>query len=124
MTRFVDGPAEDVRLVLQRSPVFLRVALGLEGRWDALDQIDDTPEPDENMYVYRLHGTPGVAFVDYPDRQGRRAGHRCMIAEYRYWPDQPEDSDMRTTEAWQLWCKTQKEREQASLYGPLGDSKT
>jgi len=57
MTRFLDGPAEGVTLMLRRAPIYLRVVhRGTE--WDALDALDDRPTPDETIYVYVLHGEP------------------------------------------------------------------
>lgn len=57
MTRFEDGPAAGVNLSLRRAPMFLRVVQNNQtGEWDALDQLDDTPEKNETIFVYKVHG--------------------------------------------------------------------
>lgn len=54
MAQFLDGPAAGVSLLLNRAPYFLRAVVDSKGNWDALDQGDDLPKPDETIYVYRI----------------------------------------------------------------------
>lgn len=105
MIRLTDGPAAGVQLHLNRTPILLRVVEGPGGKFDALDQLDDVPADDEKIYVYRITAPPGVAFLDYHDKAGRRCGKRLLTATYAALPDQPEDAQVRTTAAWQAWCE-------------------
>lgn len=47
MSNFIDGPAKGVHLSLRRSPMFLRAVCEPNGKWDALDQLTDTPARDQ-----------------------------------------------------------------------------
>jgi hypothetical protein len=116
MTTFTDGPAKQVRLELQRSPIFLRVVQAPDGTWDALDQVSDQPRPHEKIYVYELDGEPGHVHVQ---RRGQR-GRSCswmMFANYRLLVgDQPVDDVLRNNSLWQAWavaedCRRSAERE-------------
>lgn len=84
MTRFLDGPAKDVTLMLQRLPVYLRVVQGADGKWDALDQQDDKLRPDEAVCLYLLAKPPGQAFID-----GSGFGGCYPIASYQFVVCQP-----------------------------------
>jgi hypothetical protein len=99
MTTFLDGPAEGQTLLLKRAPIFLRVVKG-GGKWDALDQPEDQPTPDEEIYAYRIEGEPGVCHVDV---RGARGGF-YTLAQYRLVPTQPEDRELRNTMSWRRWC--------------------
>jgi len=110
MTTFEDGPAKGVVLMLHRSPRFLRITVrpmpgtGKPFPWDALDQLDDTPTPDETLHVYERTDTGAVIH--------RRGTYGCLpVASYRYVADQPADADMRTTEAWRRWCQNRIKHE-------------
>lgn len=106
MTRFEDGPARGQTLMLKRAAYFLRVVQGADGKFDALDQLDDTPKPDEKLFAYEINGTPGMAFVD-----GTKCRGAYALANYKVVKNQPTDVEMRTTEAWQEWVmKTANER--------------
>jgi hypothetical protein len=63
MSKILDGPAAGAFLSLGRSPYFLRVVRKPGGKWDALDQLDDTPEPDEEIHVYRQKQGPMAELV-------------------------------------------------------------
>lgn len=55
---FEDGPAEEApMLLLHRCPLYLRVVRGIDGKWDALDQLDDDPDLGETIYIYRRNST-------------------------------------------------------------------
>ena len=103
MVSLVDGPAADETLALRRAPRLLRVVRSRNGKWDALDQLDDEPKPTETIFVYERMNIP-------------RMGHMCMsprsqsgwyaIANYRLFQDQPADEIMRDTQKWREWCDT------------------
>ena len=104
MIKFLDGPAAGQTLLLRRAPRLLRVVRGPSGKFDALDQLDDTPADDETVTVYVLGpGTPGVVHLN----MGRLGGGWYVIAEYRLHPSQPADWQARETSAWQDWCLDQ-----------------
>lgn len=90
MTRFIDGPAEGVTLMLKRTPVYLRVVRNRQGKWDALDQLDDSPASDEEIFVYRLKEHLGNAFVDGPKIKGCYA-----MVNYEAVPGNYSQDDLR-----------------------------
>lgn len=100
MTRFIDGPAKGVTLMLHRSPVYLRVVRSKDGKWDALDQLYDQPAEDEDVFVYVLTKPPGHAFIDGPKISGV-----WPIAEYKTLSDKPAASEFRQNKSWALWCE-------------------
>lgn len=120
MTRFEDGPCKRAILHLQRTPIMLRVTMVFHhgngertgfGEWDgqptfdALDQLDDVPKPEEKIFVYRLKDHSGVRFVDGRDKKtGKRWGRSERIATYALYPTQPGDEILRDTAKWQQWC--------------------
>jgi hypothetical protein len=64
VTRFIDGPAAGTVLSLKRSPLFLRAVQDpLDGKWDALDQLDDAPRPGERIVVYRKTEDRGMVHL-------------------------------------------------------------
>lgn len=100
MTSFKDGPAKGQRLMLKRAVTFLRV-VELQGKWDALDQLTDEPEDNENVYAYKITGQPGHCHIN----MGRGRGGFYPIAEYAMCPEQPPDSVMRSRKEWGEWCE-------------------
>ena len=107
MVRFHGGPADKVILQLRRAPFILRVVTGAQGEWDALDQLDDEPKPDEQIVVYRLLGHPQWVHIraSKPGMSGRFA-----IADYECLRDQPADHQMRSNAAWQEWCIANRQK--------------
>ena len=118
MIRFLDGPAAGVTLSLRRAPVLLRVVRATTGSavtWDALDQEDDQPKRNEQIFLYRNTGElTGFCLIDYQDGQGRRRGTHSAIAQYRFVPRQPIDRRMRTRDAWLAYCASVQAREGGS----------
>lgn len=103
MTKFLDGPAAGQTLALGRAPKFLRAVFNEhEGIWDALDQVDDTPEPGETLHAYRVCGKPGKVHI-----RARHGGGFFALAEYRTCL-QPTQQIMRDTELWRAWCREQQ----------------
>jgi hypothetical protein len=95
----------EVSLLLRRAPLFLRVVrdsrtLG----WDALDQLADVPQPDEQLFIYRRVSDVGRIHVDRARRHGGSIW--AAVATYEYVKD--ADVDARDTRKWQTWCWRQK----------------
>ncbi len=109
MTRFLDGPAAGQLLMLKRAPVFLRVVQDRGGKWDALDQLSDTPQPGETVTIYRkVFGSGGSAFVDGRDlKTGKRWGGLFQSGDYRVVAEQPAAEVTRDTAKWQEWCEAE-----------------
>lgn len=102
-TKILDGPAAEHSFLLTRAPLFLRV-VNQSGKWDALDQLADTPAANELVYVYRRHGTPGHVHINSRDpKTGKRNGGMYTLAEYKYFETQPIDSTVRDNKLWQEW---------------------
>ncbi len=100
---FLDGPAKDVALTLARAPFFLRVVREngvVLKRWDALDQLDDEPKPEELIYVYRLADKPIRGMID-----GKKYRGPFLAASYRFHETQPTDAEARTNAAWREWTE-------------------
>jgi len=108
MSRFLDGPAAGVSLSLGRSPVFLRVVRDPSGKWDALDQLGDSPAPNEEIHVYWRVSDPVIAHVDGRNpKTGKRYGSWMSIADYVLHDAQPADDVARDKAAWPEWCSQQ-----------------
>ena len=114
MSNFLNGPAAGNTLSLGRSPYFLRAVRDTGGKWDALDQLDDVPAANEEIFVYRLASEPMVAHIDGRDpKTGKRFGRWMSIADYVLHDVQPDDHSARNKAAWQQWCA-----DQAKIYPP------
>jgi len=104
MTHFLDGPAKGEILYLRRAPMFLRVTRDPMCNFDGLDQVDDTPQPEETIFVYRRKGNSSIVHVD-----GRRDGKRWSgwyeFGQYELDPEQPAEAVMRDNTAWQKWAQ-------------------
>lgn len=103
MTRFLDGPAEGTTLMLRRAPFLLRAVRDADGAWDALDQLEDQPKPDETIVVYRMVSGPSRMHVN-------RGRHGCAWYEggdYRVLEPQPADDVIRERDAWQRWAQAE-----------------
>jgi hypothetical protein len=105
MTHFEDGPASGVQLMLTRAPLFLRLVRDAEGKWDALDQLDDRARPEESLHAYRLAKASG--FVHVCGRGRGAVSGRFAIATYRFILDRPPEATMRDNEAWRQWAVAQ-----------------
>jgi hypothetical protein len=116
MTKFTDGPAAGQSLLLRRTPKFLRVTYkaGREQEWDALDQLDDHPEPGEVLHCYRLVRSEGTIHLNMRDRRGRHCGGTFRQASYEYVEQQPAAEVMESNMAWRKWCEAQVQSEQIS----------
>lgn len=124
MSTFIDGPAKDCRLSFARAPYFLRMVCDATGKWDGLDQITDTPEAGEKIFVYRKVSDDGVAFVDGRDpKTGKRFGGYRALATYRFVEPQPDDATMRSSDSWNAWCLKTYEAWKAAKEGATTDAK-
>lgn len=103
MTRFLDGPAAGVTLMLKRAPRLLRVVRAAGGEWDALDQFEDTPGSEEAITVYRMVSGPTWMHVN----RGRKSGGSGVFrgGEYRVLTEQPADDILRDRLKWQTWAQ-------------------
>jgi hypothetical protein len=117
-TKFEGGPAAGVRLTLKRAPKYLRVVRDSEGKWDALDALDDTPAPGEAVIAYRKVSDDGAGFIDYTDGRGRRCGTSFISATYAVCDPQPPDDVLRDRERWAEWATAEHAREQAAKEEP------
>jgi hypothetical protein len=88
MTTFENGPAHDAKLMLRRSPYFLRVTY--DGtKYDALDQLEDTPRNRTKRFTstesrrYRAGVTSGPR---------RAVAARIRWGNYAYVSPQPPDA--------------------------------
>lgn len=100
MTKFVNGPAVDVVLLLKRAPLFLRAVEDLTGKWDALDQLTDVARVDERIVVYRRSGPVMTAHVN----MGRKGCGWFMGAEYAVVEPQPDQAVLQNNTAYREWA--------------------
>jgi len=118
MTRFTDGPCAGTVLHLSRAPMFLRAVIAPNGTVDALDKLDDTPAPDENIYAYIICGEVSSGFVDGRDpKTGKRWGRTFEGAPYRLFEHQPDDATMRDQKKWSAWCHEAAQRHAEKVQG-------
>lgn len=105
MVEFIDGPAAGESLALRRIPILLRVVQSRNGKWDALDQLDDEPKPTETIFVYRRRNDLGVSHYHICSRgRGKRESGIYWNAKYAFLPEQPADEEIRGTAAWRRWA--------------------
>lgn len=90
---------------LARAPLYLRFVYRIvDGRpaWDALDQLDDHPSPDETIIAAR-RGEKGTVHVD-GSKNGRRFALWYTTYQYHEFTEQPADDVMRDPAKWQAFC--------------------
>lgn len=98
MIEIVDGPCKGT-FTVRRAPLYLRATVSrlTVGKLDVLDQLDDEPARYEDIFVYRrLPGSWTQVFV--------RPGGCYESGIYQLVEPQPEDSDVRSNEAWRAWA--------------------
>jgi hypothetical protein len=106
---FVDGPAEGESLDLRRAPYFLRVVRGIDGKWDALDQLDDDPAMGETIFIYKARAVTGIFC-------GRGKGNSGRMVEYVH-TEEIKPEGMEDRDAWQAAVTAACEREEAARHG-------
>ena len=102
MITFKNGPLQGHKLSLKRSPIFLRAVTGGSEPFDALDQLNDNPQPGEKLFAYVLAAPPSRGFVD-----GTWYSGPVIWAEYEMIEPQPMEQDMRDTDRWAAWVEQQ-----------------
>lgn len=110
---FIDGPAEGVQLDLARNPYYLRVVRGIDGKWDALDQLDDDPALGDEIFIYRRGETMGHVLMT-PRKES------CWLVDYEA-TDEIDPEGMEDPEAWKAAATAAGERrreEEASAREP------
>lgn len=114
MTTFLNGPAKGQKFRCSRCPILLRVVKHKStGKWDVLDQLADTPEDMEHVYLYMLTAPPSSGFWDGRDpKTGKRTGGAFQAGVYRLpdFSDPPNDAVLRDNEEWDAWCKRNDHR--------------
>lgn len=100
MVTFLDGLAEGVTLMLRRAPKFLRVVRSRRGEWDALDQLDDEPKPQESVHVYLRTKLESPIHIKMSSRSG--SGYYAR-ASYEAYPVQPGSGVTHDRKKWRAW---------------------
>jgi len=103
MITFIDGPAKGQTLALKRAPRFLRVTRTRGGTFDALDRLEDRPQPREALFAYEIAEYQGVYHLRC-GRGSKSASGFYQQGAYRFVAEQPDDATMRDTERWREWC--------------------
>jgi hypothetical protein len=115
MMKFIDGPAGGQVLQLRRAPLLLRVVEepafeeGKPSKWDALDQLSDSPRMTERVHVYRLNGEAQSVHLCIRGKN-RRAGGWYQIGEYVYHDRQPDRDTGRQMVKWRAWAVEEQRR--------------
>lgn len=110
---FRDGPAQGVELRnVERTPHYLRVTRAPTADdgvgWDCLDQLDDEPRPEEEIFVYRIQTLAHVC-VRGMEADGIESGWRSV---YEHATELHFDEEtLRSTERWReaverVWAGT------------------
>lgn len=84
--------------MLKRTPIFLRVTEKF-GRFDALNEPMDTPEPGETLHAYIMAEHVGNCHINI---RGGRGGFYPVV-NYRHLSNQPDQATMKSSEAWAGW---------------------
>jgi len=111
----MDFPTFRGPIMLERAPKFLRfICAGLlsSGKWDALDQLDDVPKPDEQVFAARLH-REGTVHIDRVVKR-KKVGEWIKTADYRMIDDGPPEAVLRDNDAWRAWCIERNAAEEAA----------
>jgi hypothetical protein len=113
--RFVDGPAAGVHLSLCSCPILLRVVrrqrLPDAAQWNGLDQRDDKPEMDDQIFLYCRKEEGQWFYVDGRDaKTGKRFGRTDWLVDYFHVADAPPDEVLRDTSKYHAWCEANKDR--------------
>jgi hypothetical protein len=109
---FLDGPAAGATLSLRRAPYLLRVIVDTSGGIDALDQLDDEPTEEEEVFVYALAAPPQKAHVCYGGKDRHRSGW-FEFGIYRHLPD-VDGERLRETTAWRVWATAHADADRAA----------
>ena len=95
----------------RRAPLFLRAVINTTDKHcDVLDQLDDTPAPEENVHVYQL--VPGTGAMVHLLRSPRRLSGWYAMGDYHHLAD-VDGAALRDTAAWQAWARAQETADRA-----------
>ncbi len=100
MCKLLDGPGRGTTFCVSRCPVFLRVVKSHRGIWDVLNELEDEPKPEEEIFPYQRVTQPYGAFID-----GTGQHFYMGMADYQFINELVPDSTLRDTVLWQGWCK-------------------
>lgn len=113
MIRFLDGPAIGQTLLVRRAPIYLRVTHNVG--WDALDQLKDAPEPQEQVYAYRRAGPKhSLHLLCARGRNGANASGWYESADYRFIDPQPPEEILRDNPRWREWAERERQKDNAA----------
>jgi len=101
-----DGPCAGTYMC-KRAPDYLRAVINGKGEKDVLDLPGDTPEPDEEIYIYRLVEGPGWIHLK---RGGKKGSGYFATGSYKYIPG-IDTGDLRDNIKWIEWIQSQGVRE-------------
>lgn len=91
---------------MKQMPPRSTIAKHIDGRFDALNQLEDRARADETLHCYVMEKYNGGAFID-----GAKIHGFFYMADYKLREPQPTDADMRSNEAWATWCESQPDKE-------------
>ena len=106
----LDGPAEGVSFMLRRAPMMLRLVRASNGHWDALNEPGDEIRESEAPHCYIMVGRPSQFHMSC---RPRSASGMFWSARYRHLAELeggPDDTTMRSNDAWVAWCGANRER--------------
>ena len=109
MLRLIDGPVKGV-FMCRRAPIFLRAVIGVDAHMDCLDQIGDSPDVGETVYVYEsidgIKHNPSMIHVNARSKGGRNVSGYYAAAEYKWIEDAPGER-LRQDSEWAAWVVEQ-----------------
>jgi hypothetical protein len=101
MTTFQDGPAKGQTMMPRRAP------FQDGGKFDILDQPEDSPKATEKLCCYVLVEHTGMVHLCVRGKN-RGGGGMYPMATYKLYPQQPTDEEMRSNDRWQQWCMSRQ----------------
>lgn len=106
-----DGPANGCpMLMLHRFPYYLRIVRGIDGKWDALDQLDDEAALGDTIFIYkRVNSRAGHI-------KGRTRAESGFMFLYRH-TDDIDPAGMDDRDAWRAAVEAATEREKEAQRG-------
>lgn len=108
---FVDGPAAGIQIPLRRRPILLRIVHSPAAGWDGLDQLDDSPAPEERVFLYWRKQEGQWCHVDGRDaKTGKRFGRTEWIVDFFHVSDGPTEEILRDNGKYRDWCEENKGR--------------
>jgi hypothetical protein len=119
MVTCIDGPAAGQEFAIRRIPKYLRVVCSPHGKWDTLDQVDDTPRPREKIFVYVRRDDLPQSRIHIKATRRSQSGY-YFTCSYSFLPEQPADSDVRRNFMWESWVASKQST--LPLFGEPADA--